>query len=183
MTTRPITIGILFLLIAAFLPHAAAKDASAPSKANLIKAAYLLNFARFTQWPEDAFPDSDAPVVIGVVGKTPLSMALPSIADKEVQKRPLRIQTIQSPEELKSCHILFVGEELQLYGGLDGLFDELALRPILTVSSRPGFSLDGGMLHFVLVQNKIRFEVNLKNIQKANLSMSSRLLKIASAVH
>ena len=183
MMKRPLIIGILFLLLSAPLPHAAAGDTSAPTKESLIKAAYLLNFARFTQWPDDAFSRANAPVVIGVIGTTPLRKALPSITQKKVQKRPLIIRDIKKAEDLKNCHILFVGENLQLYDGLDELFKRLVMQPTLTVSSRPEFSLNGGMLNFVLIQNKIRFEVNLKNIQRANLSMSSRLLKIATVVH
>jgi hypothetical protein len=53
---------------------------------------------------------------------------------------------------------------------------------VLTVSDMPKFSLRGGMIQFVQEGKKVRFEVNLSAVQQAGLSLSSELLKVATAV-
>ena len=151
-----------------------------PATENRIKAAYLLNFARFVTWPEAAFKNSVAPIVLCVLGEDPIDSALPTIQYKRVQNRPLEIRRIKSLGELPSCHMLFVGKAAET--SVQQILSALGDRPVLTVSSLPGFSMKGGMLTFIESENKIRFEVNLATTRTAGLSISSRLLKLARLV-
>lgn len=145
-----------------------------------IKAAYLLNFARFVSWPETAFQSSVAPLVLCVLGQGPLDDSLPTILYKRVQNRPLVILQIRSIQELPPCHMLFVNESEA--PRVPQLLAMLKSRPVLTVSSLPEFSRNGGMITFVAVEHKIRFDVNLTATQTAGLTISSRLLNLARLV-
>jgi len=151
-----------------------------PATENCIKAAYLLNFARFVTWPEAAFDSSVAPIVLCILGNDPIDSALPTIQYKRVQDRPLEIRRVGTLNELLPCHMLFVGKMAP--SSVQEILAELGNRPVLTVSSLPGFSRQGGMLTFIKVDNKIRFEVNLSTTRAAGLSISSRLLKLARMV-
>ncbi|WP_300667476.1 YfiR family protein [Desulfoluna sp.] len=151
-----------------------------PATESRIKAAYLLNFARFVTWPDVAFESSVSPIVLCVLGEDSIDSALPTIQYKRVQDRPLVIQHIDTLADLPACHMLFVGEIKS--PDLPQVLSALASRPILTVSSLPDFSLRGGMLTFIKAENRIRFEVNLSTTQMAGLTISSRLLKLARLV-
>ncbi len=151
-----------------------------PPTESRIKAAYLLNFARFVTWPDAAFESSVSPIVLCVLGNGPIDKALPTIQYKRVQDRPLVIRRILTMEELSPCHMLFVGETEAQH--VQKILSELKTRPILTVSSLPEFARRGGMLSFIRVENKIRFEANITTTRLAGLSISSRLLKLARLV-
>ncbi|VFQ43497.1 protein of unknown function duf4154 [Desulfoluna butyratoxydans] len=174
-----LTITVLVFCIALFSVGPARVSAE-PATESRIKAAYLLNFARFVTWPEEAFDNSVAPIVLCVLGDDPIDSALPTIQYKRVQNRPLEIRHITSLGELPRCHMLFVGETPPKT--IQQVLTAIGTRPILTVSSLPGFSSRGGMLTFIKTENKIRFEVNLSTTRTAGLSISSRLLKLARLV-
>ena len=142
-----------------------------------IKAAYLFNFARFVTWPDTAFEDKASPIVICILGKGPIHEALHTITGKRVGNRPLMIRRILTLDELSPCHLLYVEE----IGSppIHRILAKLKDQPILTISSQPYFSLDGGMITFILVKHNIHFEINLNATQRTGLFISSRLLKLA----
>ncbi len=145
-----------------------------------IKVAYLLNFARFVTWPDRAFKESTAPIVICILGRDPIDGALHTITGKRVGNRPLIIRRLLTLDELVPCHLLYVGEN-----GAPPVHQILATlknQPILTISSLPRFSQEGGMITFTLIAHHIRFEINLATAQDAGLFISSRLLKLARLV-
>jgi hypothetical protein len=74
-----------------------------------VKAAYLFNFLKFVEWPEESFADPLAPIVIGVVGEDPFGNALPQVViGKTVQGRDLVIRIYHAGEDLRGAHILFI---------------------------------------------------------------------------
>lgn len=172
-----ISVLLCSIALQSFVPRLALPE---PATESRIKAAYLLNFARFVTWPDTAFESSVSPIVLCVLGNGPIDKALPTIQYKRVQNRPLVIRRILTLKELTPCHMLFVGET-EAHHVLQVL-SELKTRPILTVSSLPEFARRGGMLAFIRVDNKIRFEANITTTRQAGLSISSRLLKLARLV-
>jgi hypothetical protein len=169
-----------FLFLACFLagPRAAAQDALPEYQ---VKAAYLFNFFKFVEWPQDSFGDPTTPVVIGVVGEDPFGTTLPVvIAGKTVQGRELVFRKYYVGEDLRGAHILFISasEKKRLPAIL------LSLRGswVLTVSDVDGFLDQGGMIQFVNENDRIRFAINLSATSQANLKMSSKLLSLAKLV-
>ncbi len=146
----------------------------------LIKAAFLFNFTKFVEWPPEAFKDGSSPVNLCILGKDPFGEALRSIRDKTVKGRRLSVRYVSRSEEITGCHILFIGasekENLrQIMGFLKG-------SPILTVSDTEKFVERGGIINFIMVENKIKFEINPDAAQQCGLKISSQLLKLAKIV-
>jgi hypothetical protein len=146
-----------------------------------VKAVFLFNFAQFVDWPAEAFPAADTPLVICVLGKDPFGSALDqTVRDERLGGRPFRIERYQSVDEIKICHILFVSQsegdrpEVILAG--------LKRRPILTVSDADGFAQRGGMIRFVTDRSRIRLQLNLAATEAAHLTISSKLLRVAEIV-
>lgn len=107
-----------------------------------LKAAFLYNFAKFTEWPQSAFKDNDAPLVIGILGKDPFEENVDFLKDKVVKSRKLTIQRFDDIKALKPCHILFISasEKNRLAETLDAVKDST----ILTVSDLDAFIEKGG---------------------------------------
>jgi hypothetical protein len=149
-----------------------------PSGANLeyqLKAAFLLNFARFTEWPASADGPPGRPLTICLLGDDPFGPLLDStVAGKNANGRPLAVRRLGKSDAPAGCEILFVSKP--------DLLRPAAGQPILTVGESSGFARAGGAVGFFLEDNRIRFEINLDVVQRAGLKVSSRLLDLARVV-
>lgn len=145
-----------------------------------VKAAYLLNFAKFVQWPTNAFETTNAPIIIGVLGENPFEGNLESmIQGKAVCGRPLAVKFFASAKDagLKRCQILFVCQSERKR--LNDIVTALKGAGVLTVSELESFLGAGGMFNFIMEANKVRFEVNEAAVKQSGLCVSSKLLNLA----
>jgi hypothetical protein len=145
-----------------------------------VKAAYLFNFGRFVEWPE-AGGGKEVSFTFCILGHDPFGANLDHLLAKEtIDGKHIAIKRISSVEESGGCHVLFMslGEE----GHLNKIIEALDKQSVLTVSDIPQFSEHGGMIQFVMEGERVRFEVNLSATQRAGLTLSSDLLKVATAV-
>jgi len=142
-----------------------------------VKAAFLYQFARFTEWPVKAGDSS--PLCIGVLGDDPFGAALhKSMSGKSVGGRPLSIRRSPFVVDLDGCAILFVARS-ESGDRLQSILQQAARWPALTVGESEGFTQSGGMVRFFLNENHVRFEVNIGAVEAAGLRLSSRLLALA----
>lgn len=146
-----------------------------------IKAAFLFNFTQFVEWPSQAFADARSPLVIGVLGEDPFSgMLEQTVRGESVNGHSLVVEHYGKIEELKSCHLLFIN--LPKSEQLEKALTSLKERSILTVGDASNFARKGGMIRLFAEDNKMRFQVNLEVVKEANLSISSKLLRLADIV-
>src|SRR5919197_16397 len=74
-----------------------------------VKAAFVLNFARYVEWPESSFANSNTPVVIGVLGQEALQRNLEeTVQGKTVERRPVQVKRARNVSELLDCHVIFI---------------------------------------------------------------------------
>ena len=146
-----------------------------------IKAAFLLNFSRFVEWPSDAFNGLEASLVIGVLGDDPFGAILDGVMkDEKNGAHPVVVERYRNADEVRNCHILFINYEQPEQ--LEKAFETLKGRSVLTVGDTQGFARRGGMIRFMMVNNKIRLRINPEAAQAAGLVLSSKLLKMADIV-
>jgi YfiR/HmsC-like len=146
-----------------------------------VKAVYLFNFGRFVDWSSILPAAGDDSFAVCVIGHDPFGRTLDSaLAGELIEKRKVIARRISRPQDAATCQVLFISssEDSRLKDILP-LLDKVR---VLTVSDMPRFSVRGGMIQFVLDKDKIRFEVNLTNAERAGLNLSSELLKVAIAV-
>jgi hypothetical protein len=145
------------------------------------KAAFLLNFAKFVEWPPKAFQDANAPFVIGIVGDDPFGGALPQIVKGQTaQRRRIEIRHYKVAEDCGGCHLLFLSRPVAAQS--EEILQRLKGQPVLTVSEQENFVRQGGTIGFVVVGKSVRFDINAKAAAAANLKISSKLLAVARAV-
>lgn len=141
-----------------------------------IKAVFLFNFAQFVDWPPEAFPTPETPVIIGVLGEDPFGSLLEeTIMGERIDQHPLLIRRYHRVEDIDLCHILFIsGSETNR---LESTMVALQDRGILTVCDTEGFAKRGVMIRFINEKNKIRLRINLERVKAAGLVLSSKLLR------
>ncbi len=141
-----------------------------------LKAAFLYNFALFTEWPTDTGPTLN----VCILGKDPFGEEIDGLQGKAVGNRGIAVHRKSSIESLKSCQLVFVSREA--IGSLPRLLDGLRGSPVLTLADSPGATRQGVALNMSVAQNKITFEANLEAARAARLNLSSKLLRLAAEV-
>jgi hypothetical protein len=168
-------------LALAFPALAQTDDASDSSKEYLIKAGYIYNFPKLMEWPSNAFPQADSPIVVGVLGTDPFGGTLDKILQgQKANGRSFVVKHLKWGMDIRDCNILFVASSETAH--LDEILHTVKGQPILTIGETPGFAQRGGIVNFVLEDDKVRFEVNLDAAKQANINISSRLLQLAHVV-
>jgi uncharacterized protein DUF4154 len=171
-------VGVALFLVSVS-PSFPAQTATAPEY--LAKANYLANFPSFVEWPPEAFPTGKAPFLVCVFGDFSFGTSLAELSRGTlVHDRRLEIRWIHKPQELSSCHILFVSRSEQKK--YSRALDVVRGRMVLTVGETPEFLDAGGILSFSGQKGTIQFDVNLGAANKAHLKISSRLLALARRV-
>jgi hypothetical protein len=160
-------------------PQAAVAQPKQPREYD-VKAAYLFDFAKFTQWPTAVVSGEDN-FSICVMGEDPFRGTLESIvAGEQLGGVKVVVRHVSTVHGAAECRILFIsGSESYRYKLVLG---SLASAPVLTVSDLPDFTGSGGIIQLLLQGDRVKFQVNLGAAQKAHLSLSSQLLKVATRV-
>lgn len=142
-----------------------------------MKAAFLLNFARFVDWPAAASSDT---LRIGVVGHDPVAEALIRVGASRPGGAVQVRHGLSATDRLNRFHILFIGTAQQRQ--LTDVLANVDGQPVLTVSDINGFAEAGGVIGFVQRRNKIRFQINPTVATRAQLTLSAKLLRLAELV-
>lgn len=175
MRQKPLAVMALVLL-AMLAPTARAQDAYREYD---VKAAFLYNFVKFVEWPAAAFRDDRSPIEICVYGTDPFGQSLEGVVKGEsVGGRGLVIRRPASPGAFEGCHVLFVAASER--ERTSEVLAAVAGRPVLTVADSDGFLPAGGMINFVLDEGRVRFRINQPAAERVHLTISSKLLRLAT---
>ncbi|MFH2123279.1 MAG: YfiR family protein [Pseudomonadota bacterium] len=147
-----------------------------------VKAAFVLNFAKVTHWPDKAFADSPATLDLCLVGEDALlAGAFKSIEGKQVGDRTLRVRFTAMAGECRGCEILFVSNAFDR-ATLLRFLTVVKDRPVLIIGETPDFARIGGIINFISKDGRMHFEINPREAERHLLKISSRILQLASIV-
>lgn len=141
-----------------------------------VKAAFLLRFAQYVEWP--AQPAGN--FVIAVLGRNDMASQLQQLATRPLLGRPVQVKTIRSAEEARGAHVLYVGNDRRR--NLRSVFRALPEGGLLVVSDEENGLASGSTINFLLADGRVRFEVSLDAARQAGLKVSSELLSVAARV-
>jgi hypothetical protein len=145
-----------------------------------LKAAFIYNFAKFTEWPADVLPPT-ATFAACVLGDNSTRDAFGRIVkDRQLAGRPISVSEVQSGVKLRSCHLLYVSGVNQTQ--LAAIMTLLHGAPVLTISDLDDFVRDGGIAQMFVENGRIRFDINLDIAKESRLQLSSKLLALAAHV-
>ena len=169
-------IGILFL-VGMLLPSALAAAGVGESD---VKAAFILNFIKFVEWPASAFPSPEDPILLSVVGKDPVGDSIEGLSGKTVSGRKVVVRKARDLASLERCHILFVGASEK--AALAPALGAVQQWPVLTIGDFEGFAGRGGTIGFIRQDDRVGFEINEESARKAGLKVNAKLLYLGKSV-
>jgi hypothetical protein len=171
-----------FLAVAIALALVVVAPATAQSPKPLefeVKATYLLNFGRFATWRLSQ--PASQPFAVCIIGRDPFGSTLDhTVAGETIDGRSVIAKRIASAGDATDCRILFVSGSEE--GRLPAILPMAQSAGVLTVSDIPRFTDRGGMIQFVSQDKRVRFQVNETAVERAGLTLSSELLRVATAV-
>jgi len=171
---------------------------STASREYQVKAAFLYNFIKFVDWPKEKVADPNAPLVIGIIGKDPFENAFEPLQEKEARDRKVVIQRFEGfveleksgkkkkdqphpkSQDIQKCHLLFICPSES--ERIADIIASVKGHSVLTVADTQGFLESGGIINFIMEEQKVRFEINVTNARRAKLQIRSQLLRLAKRV-
>lgn len=173
---------VLFLALALPLCLAGSGRASqhALAEENALKAAFVFRIASFVSWPAQALGGPDDPVRVAVVGDADLARHVDeAFAGQHLQGHPVQVVSVATPDQAGRAQVVFLSERV------DGsaFLGRVAGSPVLTMGDAAGFAARGGVVELVRDGVRLRFELNAASARRANLKLSSQVLRLASHVH
>jgi hypothetical protein len=169
---------LLLCLVAMGSPRAQPERVAAEYQ---VKAVYLYKFLDFVEWPQQAFESAQSPFVIGVIGADALADELALVvANRQAGGRPAVTRKLRPGEPVAGVHLLFIGRGAAARAA--NLVASTKDMPVLTVTETEDAFAAGSSINFVLIDNKVRFDVALRGGETGHLKISSRLLGVARKV-
>ena len=167
---------VLVLLLASMGGTESGKLAAQSPDEYRVKAAFILNFARFVDWPSDSFSEGGV-LVVGIIGDNPFGGSLDQLNGTSVNGRRIAIRRFKFGDYLKGCHILFVSSSER--NRLGKILDSVKGGSVLTIGELPQFNQTGGVIKFVIQDYRVRFEINPGAAGQARLKISSKLMALS----
>jgi hypothetical protein len=175
---RPIIFNSTRVLALCLILPAILLSQTATSSIENIEAVFIYHFTQYVKW--DA-PNTSRSFDIAVIGNCGIIDPMKTIAEKRiVDQKTIRIRQIAQIQDLDSAQILFIPRSEENL--LDKILRQMRDRCVLVVSEIDGAVDQGAMINFVLIEGKVKFEINLQAMKKARLYPSSQLLKLATRV-
>ena len=152
-----LALALACALLALLAGHRA--DAQALSESQL-RARFLLNFLRFTEWPAPAFADASTPIQMCVLGAAdPFEGALASLHEAMAEGRRIAVRLAVAPEQVADCHLLYVPDaELRR---VVAARETIGQRAVLIVGESDAVLDRGGMIALRNVDRHLAFVVRL----------------------
>jgi hypothetical protein len=159
-----------------------ARGQPAPAEEYRVKAAFLLNFTHFVEWPPGTFASPDAPLELCVIGTDPFGQTLEQTVEGEsVDERGIVVRRPRTAADAQGCHVTFISRSEE-----DRVEEDLRAigsgAPMLLVSDVDLFASRGGTIGFFLDRSRVRFEIGLGTARRRGLKLSSQLLSLGRIV-
>ena len=172
-------IGWTLSLALCLLSHV--PSAADPQPDVQVKAAYLARLAPFVVWPATLFAGPNVPLTLCVQGADPFGPALDQMTSGQgVGSHPIIVRRVERLDADSGCQIAYLGgspaqSQAAALKAVDG-------KPVLTVTDGDGEGGGKGIVHFVLIGGRVRFEIDAGRADQCGLTISSKLLALAADV-
>jgi len=175
-TAQALRRGLIAVLCSLSLGGATAQVDAA--RIDVIRVAFTLNFARYTGWPEGAPTDSFR---LCVSAGDSLYEAFATADNTLVRGRPVRLRRIVAgAADVSRCDLLYLSGTTE---NRSGLLQSVASLPVLTVGDDPLFLNSGGTIRLFTGDQRMQFDINLAQAERARLVLSPQLLRLARSVN
>lgn len=173
-------LSAMFAGILAFAASGAHAEPGSGPREYRLKAAFIFNFIKFVEWQAQDLPSTTPNLRVCVAGREAYAAALETINGKSAKGKTVIVTQFSGPQDLAGCQVLFISaaERQRSKGALDAARNS----GILTVGEMDDFARNGGVINFTEESNRVRFEINPQAAERAHLTISSQLLKLAKVI-
>jgi hypothetical protein len=165
----------IYLIATAAMSPCYGQITIAPNQEYKTKANFLVNFAKFTSWPEDILTGSDR-FKLCVLGRDPFGLFLDLLAIRGVGGREIDLLRLGSSDQAADCHLLFLSTDAVSNEGR--VPPALARRGLFIVTDTPGLAERGAVANLVMEDGTMRFEINVSAARRAALVLNTQLLRL-----
>jgi hypothetical protein len=174
-------LAIVIAVATLFVPETASLGDSMPDE-HQQKANFLLNFARFIEWPTNAFASAKDPFTVALFGEVPFAGTVERhMVGRKIRGRQVVVHQPKDVEEIQPCQILFVGPDEDAH--LEAIFARIQSKPVLTVGESKAFVNRRGCIQLICDEGRVSFRLNLDAALSAKLTISSKLIRIAKPIY
>lgn len=152
-------------------------DDAAIRREDQLKAAYLLNFVKFIEWPAAAAGET---LTVCFLGASSIYDALQgSLRGKRIGGHALEARRIAEADGFGGCQVLYAeaAQSANLH-----LQPQDPRPPVLTISDGKAFASNGGVIELYTDSNRLKFIINMDNARRAGLRVGSALLQLATVI-
>lgn len=167
-------LAVMLAAVAALAPQSRAQTSE-----DQVKATFLYRFVSFVSWPDGVFADAQAPIRLCVIGAAPFADVLTrTTTGQRVAGRAFEVRRLSDIASVNECHAVYaVGDRA------DAVLRATHDAPVLTVTDGAlGYSVTRGMVHFVNVDDRVRFHIDDARAAESRLLIDPRLLSLALSV-
>ncbi|VAW61916.1 hypothetical protein MNBD_GAMMA08-2270 [hydrothermal vent metagenome] len=170
---------VVYSLFSFFLFNIAELPAASP-KENQIKVAYLYQFTQFVEWPSSVFESAQSNFQLCVLGSSLFDRQLKLLKGRKHDSHPIVVRYPKTKKDVQGCHLLYFGKmDAQREAAI---LNQYKNTPLLTVSSEADFAKHGGTIGFVIINDRVRLEINRVMARDANVKLSAKLLEVGIIV-
>jgi hypothetical protein len=135
----------------------------------------VFNFTKYVQWPDHT---ASGEFVIGVIGNTDVYNTLNSwYGGKPRGSKTYVIKKFNNSSEVTDCHVVFIDKTKS--NEFEGVNAKVQGKGTLIITDKNGLGAKGSGINFKTVDNKLKFELNQKALETANLKVSGALSSMA----
>lgn len=171
---------IIFILSSLYLLLSFRTDSTQITNEADVKAAFIINFTKYIEWNNGILDKSDV-FKIGVLGNSQVYQSLKQLSSKKVKDKQIEVLYFQNSSSLQECHLLYVSSSITL-SDLKASSNSVKCKNALIIGDKKDALVNGASINFVAVGDQLKFEINLQNINKNQLKVSSQLLQLATTV-
>lgn len=171
----------LFCQAVLFLCYTGTSHAIQTEQLNKVKAAYIYNFTKYIEFPEGRFEADSNDFNLCIKNAPEFKGIFDSIEGVKIKGRDFRVKFIDNDNDLNMCHFLYVQPGADV--GIGKIVGESLKGKFVTISSGPSFVYGGGMISFVLDEDRVKVEINLESTRRAGFTISARLLEVSRVVN
>lgn len=171
--------SLVFFLVLTFIAQSTPCSAA---EEYAVKAAFVLNFIHFTEWPEESAEASSGEMVLCVVGGDSLPNSFKALNGKKTRGKLVKVVHVPANTNLPECQVVFYRGDVDTQN-LVRTLKAMYLKPVLTIGEKKIVTKLGGAIHFFTSNRKLRFAINPEIVSEQGLKMSSRLLQIATIIN
>lgn len=145
-----------------------------------VKAVFILNFAKFVEWPATSFMNDSGTINLCIVGEDPFGADLDSIRGEKVGNKIIAVEYLSATQPLNKCHIAFISRSEKNH--LTKVVNALRGSGILSVGDTEGFAHHDVIINFYVEKNRVKFEINEDAAKSAGIRISAKLMNLAKIV-